>query len=129
MSTSMPQLRIHVFGDDDDQPTHVTTIAAADVAHYLTMADEMVAGMDTPRDAVWSWVRRCLGDRALSERLITTLLWLACREPYTGEEMEAVLCQGGLLECRIREGRDEGLYIVTPAAETISASLRSGARH
>jgi hypothetical protein len=126
----MPQLQIHVFGDDDDKPTHATMIAAADVAHHLTMADERVARMGTPRDAVWYWVKRCVGDRTMSERLITTLLWLACREPYTGEEMEAVLRQGGLLECRFREGKDDGLFIVTPAAaETISASPRSGARH
>ena len=87
-------------------------ITAANVAGNLAKADEMMASIAASRDTSLSWARKSLEtrsyaeDRAMSGRLVATLLWLACRAHPTAEEIEAEARNGGTLDCDfVRERR------------------------
>jgi hypothetical protein len=96
----------------DGTPILESAVEGADAGSILAAADDMIARSGVTRDDARAWAmdaletRRYADDARATERLLSTLLWLACRgHPGAGQIAQAVHL-GGVLACWFR--RDEG---------------------
>jgi len=82
-----------------------SAVAGAQVASVLAEMDTMIATMGMTRDQARDWVRNALetgryaNDGRMTERLLSTLIWLACRGDPSGSLEEALRHGGVTLEC------------------------------
>jgi hypothetical protein len=110
------KMRLTIKGSIDGKVMLTAAIKLTKVADNLAKADDMMASIGSPRDTVLSWARKSLGtqelaeDRAMSDRLVATLLWLACRGHATAADIEAGAREGGALECDF-PGRPRSLLL------------------
>ena len=80
----------------------------ADVASVLTETDGFITAAGTSRDETRLWAMNALETRCYAEgssmldRVIGTLLWLACRGHPGGGKIEEAALHGGVLECRFQ---------------------------
>jgi hypothetical protein len=96
----------------DGTPILESAIEGADTGSILAAADDMIARSGVSRDDARAWAmdaletRRYADDDRATKRLLSTLLWLACRGHPGAGQIEQAVCLGGVLACWFR--RDEG---------------------
>jgi len=113
----------------DDELIVESAAVCSDVASIIEDTAAFIARAGTSRDETRLWAMNALETRRYTEgssmldRVVGTLLWLACRGHSGGERVEEAIRHGGVLECRFRRreqqpGTLEGLqFAVLPRTD------------
>jgi hypothetical protein len=124
----------------DDELIVESAVICSEVPSILADIAAFIAQAGISRDDARLWAMNALETRCYAEgsdmldRVVGTLLWLACRGHPGGERIEEAIRQGGILACRFRRreqqpGKLTGLqFVVLPrtAEQKVTAPQSKG---